>query len=66
MASGQEKKNLSVGSIVEIVEMHNQKTGELTEGVVQRFLTKSPSHPRGIKVQLKTGEIGRVQNVVLK
>ena len=63
---GREKKNIDVGSIVEIVQKHHQGTGELTEGVVQRFLTKSPSHPHGIKVQLKTGEVGRVKNVLLK
>ena len=63
---GQIKANISIGSIVEIVQKHHQQSGELTEGVVKRFLTKSPNHPHGIKVQLNSGEVGRVKNVLLK
>jgi uncharacterized repeat protein (TIGR03833 family) len=46
-----------------IVEKHNQRTGDLTEGVVKRILTKSSSHPHGIKVMLETGEVGRVKKI---
>jgi uncharacterized repeat protein (TIGR03833 family) len=42
----------------------DQRTGELTKGVVQRLLTKSATHPHGIKVQLETGEVGRVKNIL--
>ncbi len=64
--AGQNRENMSLGSIVEIVQKHHQKTGELTEGVIDKFLTRSPEHPHGIKVRLVTGEVGRVKNVILK
>jgi len=49
---------------VEIVQKHHQRTGELTEGVVKRILTNASTHPHGIKVQLESGEVGRVKNVL--
>ncbi len=58
------RKNIEVGFEVEIVQKHHQRTGELTDGIVKRILTKSPNHPHGIKVLLKTGEVGRVKNVL--
>lgn len=58
---GQNRDNIKPGSRVAIVEKHHQATGELTEGVVADILTNSPNHPRGIKVRLTTGEVGRVQ-----
>ena len=61
--SGCYRKNIRKGSTVEIIQKHHQRSGELTEGRVQRLLTKSLSHPHGIKVQLETGEIGRVKYV---
>jgi len=47
-----------------IVEKQNQPTGQLTEGIVMRILTKSPTHPHGIKVMLVNGKVGRVQALV--
>ena len=48
-----------------LVEMkQNQRTGELTEGVVKDVLTKSSSHPHGIKVRLESGEVGRVKEIL--
>jgi len=64
--SGTKRSNISIGSEVEIVQKHHQRSGELTEGFVQRLLTKSPNHPHGIKVQLETGEVGRVKFVLIK
>jgi len=61
---GKLRKNISIGAEVEIVQKHHQRSGELTEGVVKRILTKSPNHPHGIKVMLETGEVGRVKNVL--
>ncbi len=58
------RSNIKIGYIVEIVQKHHQRTGELTEGEVKRLLTKSPNHPQGIKVQLTSGEVGRVQNII--
>ena len=52
------------GLRVQIVEKQNQRTGALTEGVVLRILTKSPSHPHGIKVMLEDGRVGRVQAII--
>lgn len=58
------RKNIEVGFEVEIVQKHHQRTGELTDGIVKRILTKSPNHPHGIKVMLETGEVGRVKRVL--
>jgi uncharacterized repeat protein (TIGR03833 family) len=57
------RKDITPGSRVSIIQKHDQRTGRLTEGVVQDILTKSPIHPHGIKVRLETGEVGRVQKI---
>jgi uncharacterized repeat protein (TIGR03833 family) len=49
---------------VRVVEKQNQRTGQLTEGIVQRILTNSPNHPHGIKVMLDNGIVGRVKEIV--
>ena len=60
----QPKRNeIQPGMRVKIVEKQNQRTGLLTEGIVARILTKSPSHPHGIKVMLTDGRVGRVQSI---
>ncbi|CAM1353578.1 MULTISPECIES: YwbE family protein [Tenacibaculum] len=64
MKDGRNRKNIQIGSIVEVVQKNHQRTGELTEGIVSRLLTKSPNHPHGIKVQLESGIVGRVKNVI--
>jgi uncharacterized repeat protein (TIGR03833 family) len=61
---GRIRKNITMGCYVEVVQKHNQRSGELTEGNVKRILTKSPNHPHGIKVMLDTGEVGRVKQVL--
>lgn len=61
---GRNRKDIQIGQEVEIVLKHHQRTGELTEGVVKRILTKSPNHPHGIKVMLESGEVGRVKNIL--
>lgn len=63
--SGKNRKNIQIGSEVEIVQKQHQRSGELTEGFVKRLLTKSSTHPHGIKVQLETGEVGRVKWVII-
>ena len=50
---GRSRKNVKIGLRVEIVLKHDQRTGKLTEGVVNRILTNSANHPHGIKVQLQ-------------
>lgn len=64
MLSGEYRKNIQIGSEVEIVQKHHQRSDELTDGFVKRILTKSSQHPHGIKVMLETGEVGRVKNVL--
>jgi len=49
------RRNIQIGDEVKIVQKHHQRTGELTEGIVKRILTKSSAHPHGIKVTLETG-----------
>lgn len=58
---GTERRNIYPGLKVSIVQKQDQPTGALTDGIVQDILTSSPTHPRGIKVRLTTGEVGRVQ-----
>jgi len=61
---GTKRENIKLDTLVKIMEKQNQRSGELTEGLVKRILTKSKFHPHGIKVMLETGEVGRVKNVL--
>ena len=58
---GKNRKHIKPGMKVSIVFKKDQRTGALTEGVVQNILMKSQFHPHGIKVRLTTGEVGRVK-----
>lgn len=58
------RNEIRPGIKVSIVEKQNQPTGIQTQGIVQRILTKSPTHPHGIKVMLQDGRVGRVQSIV--
>mgnify|MGYP001174170257 CR=1 FL=1 len=58
------RSEIQPGNRVWIVQNHNQASGQLTEGIVLRILTSSPSHPHGIKVMLVNGKVGRVQSIV--
>ena len=49
---------------VRIVTKKDQPSGRLTTGVVKDILTSSRTHPRGIKVRLQDGQIGRVREIV--
>jgi uncharacterized repeat protein (TIGR03833 family) len=64
MMDGQTRSQIQPGMRVRVVEKQNQRTGLLTEGIVQRILTKSPTHPHGIKVMLESGIVGRVKEIV--
>ena len=64
MPDGTKKSNIAIGQLVEIVQKRDQATGVLTEGFVKRILTKSATHPHGIKVMLATKEVGRVKNII--
>lgn len=60
---GTVRGNIKIGAKVQVVQKQNQRSGELTEGVVKRILTNSANHPRGIKVMLESGMVGRVQHI---
>ncbi|NLC28288.1 MAG: YwbE family protein [Campylobacteraceae bacterium] len=57
------KKNVLIGADVAVVLKDDQITGTLTRGTVKALLTRSPSHPHGIKVRLTNGKIGRVKKI---
>jgi len=61
---GTNRNNIKPGLKVAIIQKQHQKTGQLTEGIVKDILTNSSNHPRGIKVRLESGLIGRVQNIL--
>ncbi len=61
---GKNRTNIKPGLKVLIVLKKDQRTGKLTEGVVKDILTKSPTHPHGIKVRLTSGDVGRVKEIV--
>ena len=58
------RSQISIGCEVNIVLKQDQRSGQLTQGVVSRILTKSPNHPHGIKVQLDDGQVGRVKEIL--
>lgn len=62
--SGQTRSNIKPGMTVLIVLKQDQRTGKLTKGIVRDILTKSPTHPHGIKVRLESGAVGRVKEIV--
>jgi uncharacterized repeat protein (TIGR03833 family) len=57
------RDKITLGITVQIVQKQDQRSGKLTEGTVKRILTSSSFHPHGIKVELDSGLIGRVQSV---
>ncbi|AGF78001.1 hypothetical protein UWK_01441 [Desulfocapsa sulfexigens DSM 10523] len=61
--NGVNRKDVNVGCRVLIVLKQDQRSGKLTEGIVKEILTKSPTHPYGIKVRLESGAVGRVKNI---
>ncbi len=62
--NGQTRSNIKSGITVLIVLKQDQRTGNLTKGIVKDILTKSPNHPHGIKVRLMDGQVGRVKEIV--
>ncbi|HEY8891778.1 MAG TPA: YwbE family protein [Clostridium sp.] len=63
---GQIRNNIPIGITVDVVLKKDQRTTKLTRGVVKRLLTNSAVHPRGIKVMLEDGQVGRVQAIISK
>ena len=62
--NGNKRADITIGSEVKIVQKHDQRTGKLTEGIVEKILTNSPNHPHGIKVRLDNGLVGRVKEII--
>jgi uncharacterized repeat protein (TIGR03833 family) len=61
---GRTRANIKSGTKVKIVLKQDQRSGKLTEGIVDRLLTNSPTHPHGIKVKLVSGDVGRVKEIL--
>ena len=64
MTDGRNRTDIKPGARVRVVQKQDQSSGKLTEGIVQDILTKSASHPHGIKVRLQNGIIGRDKEIV--
>ena len=60
---GRQRKHIKIGGTVLVVKKQDQRSGDLTEGIVTRILTKSPNHHHGIKVMLENGVVGRVKEI---
>lgn len=61
---GTDRNKIRQGMKVRVVQKQDQATGRLTEGIVRDLLTKSPTHPHGIKVRLENGIVGRVKELL--
>jgi uncharacterized repeat protein (TIGR03833 family) len=60
---GTKRSNINIGATVMVVQKQDQRSGQLTEGVIKKILTKSPQHHHGIKVMLESGIVGRVKEI---
>ena len=60
---GTKRVDLKPGCDVAVVLKKDQRTGALTFGKVKDILTRSATHPHGIKVRLESGEVGRVRKI---
>jgi uncharacterized repeat protein (TIGR03833 family) len=60
---GTRRADIKPGAEVYIVLKQDQGSEKLTRGTVRDILTKSPTHPHGIKVRLQSGEVGRVRKI---
>ena len=63
---GRRRADVTPGIRVQVVQKQDQRSGALTEGIVGEILTKSPTHPHGIKVRLLSGVVGRVKVILPK
>jgi len=62
--NGKERKNVVKGARVKVVKKEDQRSGKLTEGIVQDVLTRAAVHPHGIKVRLASGVVGRIKEII--
>ncbi|PKM66123.1 MAG: hypothetical protein CVU95_12365 [Firmicutes bacterium HGW-Firmicutes-2] len=61
---GNIRDKIQPGMTVSVVQKQDQRSGQLTEGVVKKILTNSKNHPHGIKVMLEDGVVGRVKSIL--
>jgi len=61
---GTKRANIQPGKKVQVVQKQDQRSGKLTEGIVQDILTNSATHHHGIKVRLENGVVGRVKEII--
>jgi uncharacterized repeat protein (TIGR03833 family) len=61
---GTRRADIAPGIRVQVVQKQDQRSGKLTEGRVSAILTKSATHPHGIKVRLTDGVVGRVKTIL--
>jgi uncharacterized repeat protein (TIGR03833 family) len=61
---GRKRADITPGTRVQVVQKQDQRSGTLTEGTVYEILTKSATHPHGIKVRLVSGVVGRVKGIL--
>ncbi len=62
--NGTNRSDIEPGAHVKVVRKQDQSSGQLSEGIVKDILTKSASHPHGIKVRLHSGIVGRVKEIL--
>ena len=62
--NGTNRTDVKIGARVKVVQKQDQRTGRVTEGIVQTILTKSGVHPHGIKVRLESGIVGRIKEIL--
>lgn len=61
---GKNRSDVYPGLAVNIILKKDQRSGKLTSGIVERLLTSSAYHSRGIKVRLEDGQVGRVAEIL--
>lgn len=61
---GTNRGDIRAGIEVYIVLKKDQRSGNLTRGVVKDVLTQSAFHPHGIKVRLNDGQVGRIKQII--
>ena len=58
------RDQIKTGTKVGIETKKDQGTEKISIGIVKNILTKSNSHPHGIKVELEDGQVGRVKELL--
>ena len=58
------RSDIHIGDAVWVIKKENYGTNNYTQGIVAAILTSKEFHPRGIKVRLTDGTIGRVKWLV--